>query len=805
MLISIASYAQKTAKITISGKIIETNSKQPLEYATLILTNVKTKKITGGVTDSSGKFSVDVPKGTYQMKVEFIGFKTKQLPQKTVTSSTNLGIIGLKEDAETLDEVEIIAEKSTVEIRLDKKIYNVGKDMTIKGGNASDVLDNVPSVNVDAEGAVSLRGNENVRILIDGKPSALVGLNGTDALRNLPADAIEKVEVITSPSARYDAEGTAGILNIILRKGKVTGFNGSLNLSIGNPDLFQTSGNLNYRTKKFNIFTNLGFSHRNGPGNSFSDFTNLDNGTITGFRTEDRKFQRKNNNYNGSLGLEYYLDKNSSITGTFFYRNNNGDDIATNFTDILDANRQSLDQITRIENEREDGNNKQFSLNYSNNLDDKGQKLTVDFQISGNNEDEFSDITDNNTLSELNSQFTSSTNTLFQIDYVLPIGEKHQLELGHKSEFQDLNSDFRVRDANGNPLNPDPSNNIEFKQNIYAHYAQFGSKFDKFSYLLGLRVETTDIDLLLINTNETSDKNFTQVFPTINLGYELNDTDNITLGYSRRLRRPRFWFLNPFESRSSATNVFKGNPDLTPTFTNSYDLGYITRLGKLTLNSSIYYQLSTDLIRPVSIIEERIVNGQPTNVFVRQPLNLNSEDRYGFELTTNYNPLKWMRLSTTFNYFKFKTDEFSFTSRATDGTEITTLLPEVNNESWFLRFNSRITLPAKIQWQTRVRYRGPQENAQGKRDGVFVTNLAFSKDLFKDKATLVLNVNDLLNGRIRRSQTFNPSQENPSTIADQEFQWRERQITLSFTYRFNQKKKRERPQREYDGGGGEAF
>ncbi|WP_299709635.1 outer membrane beta-barrel family protein [uncultured Tenacibaculum sp.] len=805
VLIGLSAFSQKNSKVTISGKILEANSNLPLEYATLILTSVKTNKVTGGVTDINGKFSIDVPKGPYKMKVEFIGFKTKQLPQKTLTANTSLGTIFLKEDAETLDEVEIIAEKSTVEIRLDKKIYNVGKDMTIKGGNASDVLDNVPSVNVDAEGAVSLRGNENVRILIDGKPSALVGLNGTDALRNLPADAIEKVEVITSPSARYDAEGTAGILNIILRKGKVTGFNGALNLSVGNPDLFQTSGSLNYRTKKLNIFTNLGFSHRNGPGNSFSDFTNLENGVITDFRTEDRTFQRKNNNYNGSIGLEYYLNKNSSITGTFFYRDNNGDDIATNVTDFLDVNRFRIDQITRIENESEDGINKQFSLNYSNNLDDKGQKLTIDFQHSDNNEDEFSSITDNNTLSELNSQFTSSTNTLFQADYVLPIGEKHQLELGHKSEFQDLNSDFRVRDANGLPLDPDPSNNINFKQNIYAHYAQFGSKFDKFSYLLGLRVETTEIDLLLINTNEESEKNFTQVFPTVNLGYELNETDNLTLGYSRRLRRPRFWFLNPFETRSSATAVFKGNPDLTPTFTNSYDLGYTTRLGKLTLNSSVYYQRSTDLIQRVSIIEEREINGQPTNVFVRQPFNLNNEDRYGFELTTNYNPFKWMRLSSTFNYFKFKTNEFTFTSTATDGTDVTTLLPEVNNDSWFVRFNSRITLPAKIQWQTRVRYRGPQENAQGTRDGVFVANLAFSKDLFKEKATLVLNVNDLLNDRVRRSQTFNPSQENPSTIADQEFQWRERQITLSFTYRFNQKKKRERPQRDYDGGGGEAF
>ncbi|CAM1340983.1 TonB-dependent receptor domain-containing protein [Tenacibaculum amylolyticum] len=804
LLLSISLFAQKRPKVTVSGKIIEATTNQPLEYATLILTSVKTKRVTGGVTDGKGNFSIEIPKGLYNMKVEFIGFKTKQLPQKKLTESTNLGTITLSEDAEALDEVEIIAEKSTVEIRLDKKIYNVGKDMTIKGGTASDVLDNVPSVNVDAEGAVSLRGNENVRILIDGKPSALVGLSGTDALRNLPADAIEKVEVITSPSARYDAEGTAGILNIVLRKGKITGFNGSTNLSLGNPDLFRLNGNINYRTKKFNLFSNLGYSYRKGPGNAFSDFTNLNNGTITGFRTETRNYERKNNNYNGSLGLEYYLNKQSSITGTFFYRDNTGDDLATNLTNLFDSNRVLTDVINRVENETEDGNDKQFSLNYTNNFKNDGQKLTVDFQFSDNNEEELANITDNNTLSELNSQLTTSTNTLFQIDYVLPFGKNHQLELGHKSEFQNLNSDFRVRDANGLPLSPDPSNAIDFKQNIYAHYAQFGSKFDKFSYLLGLRLEITDIDLLLLNTGEESKKNFTQLFPTINLGYELNDTDNLTLGYSRRLRRPRFWFLNPFETRSSATTVFKGNPDLNPTYTNSYDFGYTTRIGKLTLNSSIYYQFSTDLIRRVSIIEERDVNGVDTNVFVRQPVNLNDESRYGFELTTNYNPFKWARLSATFNYFRFKTDAFTYVFTAPDGTQASTFLPEVDNDSWFARFNSRITLPAKIQWQTRIMYRGPQENAQGNREDMFVTNLAFSKDLFNEKATIVLNVSDLFNDRRREGTTYNPNIENPTTIAYQEFQWRERQITLNFTYRFNQKKKRERPQGNFDGGG-EAF
>jgi hypothetical protein len=260
--------AQRPAQaktFSVSGKVIDKDTKEPLEYATVVLKNIKDNKLSGGITDGKGEFFIKIAGGTYDISVEFISFKTVNFKNTTIDKDIKLGTVILSEDGQVLDEVNIIPEKSTVDIRLDKKIYNVGKDMTVKGGSVSDVLDNVPSVSVDVEGAVSLRGNENVRILIDGKPSSLVGLDGASALRQLPADAIERVEVITSPSARYDAEGTAGIINIILRKGKVTGFNGSINPSIGNPTQYGISTNLNYRTKKYNLFTNSGYSYRDGP------------------------------------------------------------------------------------------------------------------------------------------------------------------------------------------------------------------------------------------------------------------------------------------------------------------------------------------------------------------------------------------------------------------------------------------------------------------------------------------------------------------------------------------------------------
>jgi len=280
-------------QFTIKGKVIDFDTKEALEYATVVLKPLNGGTISGGITDNHGKFNVEVAQGTYDISIEFISFKTKKIKTQKINENLDLGTIELEVNAESLAEIEIIAEKSTVEIRLDKKIYNVGKDMTVAGGNASDVLDNVPSVSVDVEGNISLRGNENVRVLINGKPSAMVGLS-TDALRQLPADAIEKVEVITSPSARYEAEGTAGIINIILRKGKAQGFNGSFSGNAGNPDNFGVSANLNYRTNKVNFFTTTGYNYSDSPGNSLANVTYFNNaGDIISFRNEVNKYERK--------------------------------------------------------------------------------------------------------------------------------------------------------------------------------------------------------------------------------------------------------------------------------------------------------------------------------------------------------------------------------------------------------------------------------------------------------------------------------------------------------------------------------
>ena len=807
--LSVFSQKPQNNQISITGNIIDSNTKEPLEYATVVLNNLETKQLSGGITDEKGNFTIKIIPGAYDISFEFISFKTIKISKKIINSSLNFGTIKLSEDSDKLDEIVIIAEKSTVEIRLDKRIYNVGKDMTVKGGSASDVLDNVPSVDVDVEGNVSLRGNENVRILIDGKPSALVGLSGSDALRQLPADAIERVEVVTSPSARYDAEGTAGILNIILRKGVATGLNGSLNTTIGDPIQYSIASNINFRTKKINFFTNLGYRNSSSPGNFLTNLSTFENESVNSLRIEDRDFERKRNGYNINLGLEYFLSNESSITGTYFYRDSDNKNLSTNAIQVFDVNNILEYSDVRVQDEDEIDETSQISLNYTNNINSSGHKLTIDFQYSDSKEIETAFI-DDSLASEKNITTENSKSTLIQSDYVLPIGEHMQFELGYRGDFQDLNSNFLV---NRIPeLDFNPSNNLTFKQNVNAIYSQFGNKINKFSYLLGLRTEITDVKVRLTNTNENFDYRYTEVFPTINFGLERTDNQSFTLGYSRRLRRPRYWYLNPFESRNSQNVIYKGNPGLIPTFTNSFDLGFLQKIGKLTLNSSIYFQHSVNAIQRVSRDEIRLLDGVNQVITIREPINLASEDRYGFELTANYNPSKKVRLSGSFNVFQQESKglyEYNkFTINETSGAIIS--MPEIQdlgniNNSWFSRFNATFTLPWKIQMQNRLSYRGPRYTAQSESKGMFSANIALSKDVLSEKGTLVLNVSDVFNSRRWRSTNFNPNKENPTSINNQESQWRVRQVSLNFTYRFNQKKKQGREQRggeDYEGGEG---
>ncbi|MBF4493335.1 TonB-dependent receptor [Flavobacterium sp. JLP] len=803
-LTSFYNYAQQVPpaknKVKVTGKVFEKVTKQPLEYATIsIMAPNDTKVIAGGITNPKGEFEVAVAPGTYDIKVEFISFKATEIKGKAISEDTNLGVVNLSEDAAQLNEVVVRAEKSTVEIKLDKKVYNVGQDMMVKGGTVSDVLDNVPSVSVDTEGNVSLRGSDNIRILIDGRPSNAI--NVAEALRQLPADAIDKVEVITNPSARYDAEGGSGLINIILKKGKNQGINGTFIASTGIPETYGLSANLNYKTEKLNYFTTAGYNYRTneGGGKTNTSYFNAD-GSPKGYLDEDRDTKRTSDGFNGRAGIEWSITPTTFWTNAINYQKNSG-----NTTDLINyTNFDAAHALTGTSYRLNDGDtgseNVEYTSNLIKNFNDKGHKLTADLSVSRNTDDSNSIITASpNFNTTLNNQVQKQVQ--LQADYVLPLGKGSQFEAGYKGSFGDLNNEYFVTDEQG-AIDPNLSNTLEYKENINALYASYGFKVNKFSYLFGLRWEDTNIQVNLLDTNDFNTKKYNNLFPSAFISYEISDQSNFTASYSKRLTRPRGRFMNPAVNYSSNVNIFQGNPDLDPSLTDKYDIGYIKRWDKVTFTTSAYFEDTKDVFSFVRTPNGQEVNGIP--VILSRPINLGKEQKFGFEFTLNYTPFKWWKLNSNFNLYNVKTTgENTYTD--TNGNLVVQNLDNQAN-SWFARISSKVTLPYKIDWQLSGVYNGEQKTAQGKNLGQFGMNTALSKDVLKDKGTIAFNISDIFNSRIMRSYTY---LQNDTTLESQtsygEMQFRKRQFNLSFTYRFNKAKnerdKNAQPKNDNEGGG----
>jgi len=808
-------------KQSFLGTVVDKETRQPLEYATISLTNSRRPEIIqGGITDTQGNFNIDVFPGKYNLIVEYISFNKYTQEDLTIRGPVNIGVVELEILVNALNEVEVMGERTEVEIRLDKRIYNVGKDITVRGGSVADVLDNIPSVSVDVDGTVALRGNDNVRILINGKPSGLVGISGPQGLRQLPAESIEKVEVVTSPSARYDSEGTAGILNIILKKQELIGLNGNFSLNAGAPKNNRGSATLNWRTNKWNIFSTTTIGDNQTRGNSLNNNEYFNTGNTSTYLNEKRKNKRKRKSIFNNLGVEYYINEKSSLTLSGFYRTSDNSNNTINDLRELSVTGDITSYVQRVENENEKDDSFQYSIDYDNEIDDKGQKITARIQYEESAEDELGDIESSTKLPNLLLSLFEKVSTLedqkrflVQTDYVWPINENTQFELGYRGRFNTQTTDYEVGYLNqinsvlsNNETSPDYiidtnlSNILTYKEYINAFYSQYGQKIDKFSYLLGLRVENSNIQIDQQTTSDYSQRKYTDVFPTVNLSYELNDMENFTLGYSRRIRRPRSRFINPFPSRSSVTNVFQGNPNINPSYSNTFDLGYLKRWSKFTFNGSVYFQKSTSVF--TFITQDTgltvIVSGDPEDpssdvlevpVLKVSPVNLAENNRIGSEFNLTYTPSRKVRLNGNFNLFN------SETIGSYNGTSF-----DAENLSWFARINATIKLPFDIDWQTRMYYRGPRETSQSKSKGVFSMSGALNKDILNDKGTISFRASDIFNSSKRISET------NTSGFYSYgEFQWRQPTYIFTFTYRVKQKKNERGRGQMNQGAGGEEF
>lgn len=795
LFFSVISFAQN---FTLSGKVTDQQN-QPLEYTTISIQDPDTfDEIAGTITDAEGNFSVETPAGNYILYIETFTGNTYEQPIE-VTQNKQLGNFKMEENSVvSLEGATITGTKPIYRMELDKKVYDLSQDQMAKGSSLSDALQNVPSVQVDGEGNVSLRGNENVRILIDGKPSSLVGISDpATALQSLPADVVERIEVVTNPSARFEAEGSAGIINIILKKGKLRGFNGSVNINGGIPTTAGASANLNYRTGKWNLFTNLSYRYaeRDRKGNSYT--TRFDSLGVPRYEDMNSEATRINNGYNIMLGTEYYLDDRNTFTVSGNYRNGKNENLSDIFYADYDADLFNTANSIRTEREEEDDYSAEGNFNYKHEFLDPGHEFTVDVRANYSEETELGDLRETgNAVNSTERSFSSEYQNRVTVsaDYVYPFGEKGRFELGAQGQMEGTLTDFKVDSlsADGWISKPEFANRTDYRQNVYAAYAQYGQGFGNFSFFAGLRVENSDITVKSILNESTTRKNYVDLFPSLFLNYEFENEDQLQASYSRRVRRPRGWDLIPFTSYSNNRNLFMGNPNLDPQYTDSYELSYVTKIGKLMITPNVYYSNTQDNIQRYQSINE-------TGAIVTRPINVGTEQRYGGELTFTYRPVKWWSIMGNVNLFGYRTEgEYTDTFINQNGDTVSTTTNfDGDGFSWFGRLNNTFNLPAQFSLQLSGNYRGGMKSAQSERKPMYGVDLSLNKDLFKDKATITLSVRDLFNSRAFEMESFGEN-----FYLESKSRWNVRSVNLTFTYRFNQSK-REQKREQGDPSAGE--
>ena len=783
-------YANMNFKV--SGLVIDSETSEPLEYATISLkAKNNPDKVFGSITDEYGKFSVDVNPGMYDLTIDYISFISYSNQNLLVRGNTDIGNIPLDLDVSVLDEVEVRAERTQVEIRLDKKIYNVGQDITVKGGNVSDVLANIPSIDVDFDGNISLRGNSNVRILINGKPSGLVGLSGPQGLRSLPSESIEKVEVVTSPSARYSAEGTAGILNIILKKQNLLGFNGNFNVNLGIPKNEGINGTLNVRNEKLNLFGTVNLSNSENSGTFFSE-TNYTRQDLTIEETNDSDYENKNIFFN--LGSEYYFDDNTSLTISGFYKKGDDSSFLTNL--VNDISRGSISSTNnRLRDETEMDESFEYALDFYKDYDRDGQTLSARISYEESEDDGLEDIEDFSTFPLISeSIFEKVSNIDFQkrllgqVDFIYPIDKNTEFEFGYRGNFLERETDYDVSFLSGSDFISDPglSNVFNYKESVNSVYTQFGKKFDKLSALFGLRYENSRQEIDQRTTNQFEIKKYSDLFPTLNLAYEFSGQESLTFGYSKRVRRPRGWNINPFPRRNSVTSFRRGNPFLDPTFTTALEVDYLKRFDKFTLNTSIFYRQSDGNIENITEetgeIVDLIIGSDPNApllqvpVLESYPINLSTNKRIGSELSLTYTPSRSVRLNASFTInsssIRGQYEDQNFDS---------------DDTNWSTRFNGFIRLPKNYSLQFFGFVRGPSESAFSTREAFGFVTGAIQKSILDKKGTLSLKFSDLFNTSQWKYESFRDS-----FYRKGEGRWREPTYVLTFSYIFNDNKYKQR-------------
>ncbi len=761
-ILSCINLASQEKNISISGKVMDKKTNTPLEFATItFLSTTNTTLITGAITNDKGAYTVKTIPGNYTIKIEFIGLKFKALENMDLQNDQTIEIVYMEEDAKLLETVEVRTEKTIIEHKLDKKVFFVGNDMITKGGTANDILNNVPSVSVNSGGAVALRGNTGVRILINGKPSVLTSNNG---LEQIPSESIEKIEVITNPSSQYASEGTAGIINIVLKKNKTTGFGSSVQLTGGIPANHGIGYNINYKNKKINLFSDLRYRYMDFFTRGSSLRANYSGDTINSYLASTINRARNNKTFNIYFGGDYYFNDKNTVTLSYYHRNNLSQNTVDYTFNYLN-NTSNLDRkVIASEDYKEPQRSNQVELNYIKTFNKEGKKFTVNMQYDFWNDDENELITEQEKLPvELpirtlkSRDIESSKDFILKADHTIPIKTKSKIDMGLQTEIRNINSEYEVFD---NTVLVDSLNNLlRYNEQIIGAYLQFGSQIKKLQYLLGLRVEDSKT-----GSNDRIDqfniqKKYINFFPTAHFTYKVAEAFDLQLSYSRRISRPQFWQLNPFGGIADRRNLRIGNPDLNPMYTDSYELGTLFKWKKVSINPGIYYQYSTNIFEDIRVSGD---NG----FLVEQAINAGTESRMGGEINIIYSPLKWLTLSGEANYYTFaQKGIFNFSDNALTS-----------------RLNTRIKF-SSWNFQANFNYQGARKSGQVDAKEQYWLDLGIGKDIWKEKATITFRADNIFDSRISKGAVIG---------TDYTLDYYSKnvgpRIYATFTYRFNRKK-----------------
>lgn len=772
----------EASKGILKGFVFDASSNIPLEYATISLKSKNTDQVfSGTITDQTGFFKLKgIDFGEYKISITFIGYENKVIDQIIIEPNSrhiDLGKIVLEPATEEIDEAVVVADRPTMTYKIDKKVINVSQQHTSASGTAVEILESIPSVTVDIEGNVSLRGSESFTVLIDSKPTVL---DPSDALSQIPASAIENIEVITNPSAKYDPDGTSGIINIITKKNKLQGFNGIVNLSAGMYDRYGADFLINWRKERINLFFGADINNRNMEGTLDSENRTISNDT-TSYIVSDGDFKRGRESYSFRGGFDWTLNPRNSIN--FEARAGYRDRLGTNTTDYREYTIPASMSNNYISEESSSrgGWFYNYNLSYTHKFMKKGHQLytLLNYRTSESDEEsmnELFDLSDVLTSGQKSYESGPGSDYRVQMDYTLPLRVNDKFEAGYilriddsdeLSELEEYNTVTQVYD-----YMDDFRNDVDHYSEIHAAYSIYSGEFGSFGYQAGLRGEYTYRNIYITETGQSSLIDRFDIFPTVHVSYNTPKENQFMASYSRRIRRPRGWYLEPFITWRDAYNVRQGNPDLLPQYIDSYELSHILKLGQNRISVDAYYRITNNKIERI-----RSKYAERENVFLSTYENVGKDYSLGIELMLSLDIVKWWHLDIMGNIYDYKVEgEYEYES---DGETRVTDFSE-SSFNWNSRLNNTIRLGKTTRLQLNGMYNSPTVSAQGEREGFFMTNLALRQSFLKNKLAATLQVRDVL-GTMSHSSTY----EGDGFYSWYDFQPNTPLVTLTLSFKIN--------------------